>query len=74
MKKKLNENKMKKKKFKKISAMLGFEPPPPSVKSSPLTTTLSIESVEWCFYNCIDFTCDYKYLCASCFQQYADLV
>ena len=69
MKRKLN-----KKKVKKNGAILGFERPPPTTKSSPLTTTLSIESFEWCFYNYIDLTCDYEYPCASCFQQYADLV
>ena len=64
MKRKWNKNK-----FKKNSAELGFEPPPPTTKS-PLTTTLYIESFEWWFYNYVDLTCDYKYPCASCFQQY----
>ena len=45
----------------------------------PATTVFSlnhyaiIEPFKWCFYNRIDLTCDYKYLCASCFEQYADL-
>ena len=41
--------KKKKKKFKKNSAILRFEPRHPTTKSSPLTTTLSIESFECCF-------------------------
>ena len=52
--------KKKKKRFKKNSAILGFEPPNPTTKSSPLTTTLFIESFEKCFYNYVDITCDYK--------------
>ena len=52
-----NEEKIKwkehemKKKFKISSVILGLEPPPPTPKSSLLNTTLSIESIEWCFYN-----------------------
>ena len=66
MKKKIKwkENEIKNK-FKKNSAILGWNSRPDNKKSSLFTTTLSIESFEGYFYNnYTDLTCAYKYPCA----------